>query len=164
LRIAPLPQFWKIYFTNSKKKEPRQLAAAFHHCRRFRWHQQKYMKRTTLSLICISTLALSAVAQETKPDNSAKNERDRSGETKTSGDQSNSAEDTKITADVRRAIVKDTSLTMTAKNVKIITAGGTVTLRGPVYSAEEKTKIEQLAAAAANGAKIDNQLEIKESH
>ncbi len=107
------------------------------------------MKRTTLSLICISTLALSAVAQETKPDNS---------------DQSNSSEDTKITADVRRAIVKDSSLTMTAKNVKIITAGGTVTLRGPVKSAEEKTKIEQLAAAAAGGAKIDNQLEIKESH
>lgn len=124
----------------------------------------KIMKRTTLSLICISTLAFAAVAQENQPDNSGKNERDRSGETKTSGDQSNSSQDTKITADVRRAIVKDSSLTMTAKNVKIITTGGTVTLRGPVNSAEEKTKIEQLAAAAADGAKIDNQLEIKESH
>ena len=122
------------------------------------------MKRTTLSLICISTLALSAVAQETKPDNSAKNQRDRAGETKTSGDQSNSSKDTKVTADIRRAIVKNSSLTMAAKNVKVITAGGIVTLRGPVNSAEEKTKIEQLAAAAANGAKIDNQLEIKESH
>jgi hyperosmotically inducible protein len=122
------------------------------------------MKRTTLSLICITTLALSAVAQETKPDNSAKNERERSGETQTSGDQSNSSQDIKIAADVRRAIVKDSSLTMAAKNVKIITARGTVTLRGPVKSAEEKTKIEQLAAAAAGGAKIDNQLEIKESH
>jgi osmotically-inducible protein OsmY len=122
------------------------------------------MKRKTLSLLCISTLALSAVAQETKPDNSAKNERDRSSETKTSGDQSNSSEDTKITADIRRAIVKDSSLTMAAKNVKVITAGGIVTLRGPVNSAEEKTKIEQLASAAAGGAKIDNQLEIKESH
>jgi len=122
------------------------------------------MKRTTLSLICISSLALSAVAQETKPDNSVKNQRDRAGETKTSGDQSNSSEDTKVTADIRRAIVKDSSLTMAAKNVKVITAGGIVTLRGPVNSAEEKTKIEQLAAAAANGAKIDNQLEIKESH
>jgi len=122
------------------------------------------MKRTTLSLICISSLALSAVAQETKPDNSAKNQRDRAGETKTSGDQSNSSEDTKVTADIRRAIVKDSSLTMAAKNVKVITSGGIVTLRGPVNSAEEKTKIEQLAAAAANGAKIDNQLEIKESH
>jgi hyperosmotically inducible protein len=125
---------------------------------------KNYMKLTTLSLICISTLALSAVAQETKPDNSAKNQRDRSGETKTSGDQSNSSEDTKITADVSRAIVKDHSLTMTAKNVKVITAGGVVTLRGPVKSAEEKTKIEQLATAAAGGAKIDNQLEVKESH
>ena len=122
------------------------------------------MKRTTLSLLCISTLALSAVAQETKPDNSAKNQRDRAGETKTSGDQSNSSEDTKVTADIRRAIVKDSSLTMAAKNVKVITAGGIVTLRGPVNSAEEKTKIEQLASAAAGGAKIDNQLEIKESH
>lgn len=122
------------------------------------------MKRITLSLICISTLALSVVAQEVNPDNSGKNERDRSGETKTSGDQSNSSEDTKITADVRRAIVKDSSLTMMAKNVKVITAGGIVTLRGPVKNAEEKTKIEQLATAAANGAKVDNQLEIKESH
>jgi osmotically-inducible protein OsmY len=52
---------------------------------------------------------------------------------------------------------------MTAKNVKIITAGGMVTLRGPVKSAEEKTKIDQLARAAAPGAQIDNQLEIKES-
>ena len=122
------------------------------------------MKRTTLSLICISTLALSAVAQETKPDNTGKNERDRSTETKTSGDQSNSSQDIKITGDVRRAIVKDNSLTSTAKNVKIITAGGIVTLRGPVNSAEEKSKIEQLATAAAGGAKVDNQLEVKDSH
>jgi hyperosmotically inducible periplasmic protein len=122
------------------------------------------MKRTTLSLICISTLALAAVAQETQPDNSAKNQRDRSGETKTAGDQSNSSQDIKITADIRRAMVKDSSLSTTAKNVKVITAGGVVTLRGPVNSTEEKTKIEQLAAAAANGARIDNQLEVKQSH
>jgi hyperosmotically inducible protein len=154
----------KIFSTIRRKNKPGAIAATFPICGRFRRHLQNYMKLTTLSLICISTLALSAVAQETKPDNSAKNERDRSGETKTSGDQSNSSEDTKVTADVRRAIVKDHSLTMTAKNVKVITAGGVVTLRGPVKSAEEKTKIEQLATAAANGAKVDNQLEVKESH
>ena len=99
-----------------------------------------------------------------QPDNTGKNERDRSGETKTSGDQSNSSQDIKITADIRRAIVKDDSLTSTAKNVKVITAGGVVTLRGPVNSAEEKSKIEQLATAAAGGAKVDNQLEVKDSH
>jgi hyperosmotically inducible periplasmic protein len=121
------------------------------------------MKRLTLSLLCLSILTFSALAQDKPADNSARNERDRSGETKTSGDQSNSPADIKITAAIRRAVMKDRSLTMTAKNVKIITAGGLVTLRGPVKSAREKTKIDQLAKAAAPGAQIDNQLEVKES-
>jgi hyperosmotically inducible periplasmic protein len=125
--------------------------------------QNKKMKRLTLSLLCLSILTLPALAQDKPADNSARNERDRSGETKTSGDQSNSSEDIKITAAIRRAVMKDHSLTMTAKNVKIITSGGLVTLRGPVMSAEEKTKIDQLARAAAPGAKIDNQLEVKQS-
>jgi hyperosmotically inducible periplasmic protein len=122
------------------------------------------MKPITLSLICICTLALSAAAQETNADNSATNKRDRSGETQTSGDQSNTKEDINLTAAIRRAVVKDTSLSSTAKNVKIITVGQTVTLRGPVNSADEKAKIEQLARSAAPSAKIDNQLEISKTH
>jgi osmotically-inducible protein OsmY len=47
--------------------------------------------------------------------------------------------------------------------VKIITANGTVTLRGPVNNDEEKTKIAELAQSAAGNAKIDNQLEVKAS-
>ena len=121
------------------------------------------MNRTILSAITVFALAFSAMGQETKPDNSALNARDRSGETKTSGTQSNDSGDLKLTAAIRNAIVKDDSLTMTAKNVKIITEGGTVTLRGPVQNAAEKSKIEQLAASAASGAKIDNQLEVKEA-
>jgi hyperosmotically inducible periplasmic protein len=156
----------KNIFYNSKKKGTKRAGSRVSNSAAgFGDTYKNYMNRTILSLLCISTLALSAVvAQEVKPDNSGKNERDRSGETKTSGDQSNSSADIKIAADVRNAIVKDSSLTMAAKNVKVITAGGIVTLRGPVNSAEEKTKIEQLAATAANGARIDNQLEIKESH
>jgi hyperosmotically inducible protein len=122
------------------------------------------MKPITLSLICICTFALSAGAQETNADNSAKNKRDRSGETQTSGDQSNTKEDVDLTAAIRRAVVKDGSLSSTAKNIKIITAGQTATLRGPVNSAEEKAKVEQLAKSAAPRAKIDNQLEIKKTH
>jgi len=127
------------------------------------------MKRILLSVICISALTLSAYAEDKhaagKPaaDNTAKNERDASGETKTSGDQSESPEDIKITAAIRRAIVADDSLTMTATNVKIITADGKVTLRGPVKTAAEKAKIAQLAKKEAGKATIDNQLEVKES-
>ena len=82
---------------------------------------------------------------------------------KTSGNQSNSKEDTKTTADIRRAVMKDNSLTMTAKNVKIITADGVVTLRGPVKTDAEKDAIAKLAMSAANGNKVDNQLEVKAS-
>ena len=144
------------------KKEPRSIASAYPFCPATRGNIKQKMK-LTLSLLCISGLALCAVAQDKPADNSARNERDRSGATKTSGDQSNNSEDLKITAAIRRAVMKDGSLTMTAKNVKIITAGGMVTLRGPVMSAHEKTKIDQLARAAAPGTKIDNQLEVKSS-
>ena len=121
------------------------------------------MKNHLPILASILTLSCAAVAaDEKKPaDNTSKNERDRSGETKTPGDQSNSPEDLKITQALRQAVVKDESLTMTAKNVKIITAGGQVTLRGPVKTEEEKAKIEQLAKSAAGAAKVDNQLEVK---
>jgi len=114
-------------------------------------------------LASILALGLAAVAAEDKkaPDNTGRNERDRSGETKTSGDQSNSQGDLEITQKIRQAVVKDDGLSMTAKNVKIITAGGQVTLRGPVNSPEEKAKIEQLAKSGAGGANVDNQLEVK---
>ena len=118
-------------------------------------------------MLCLSALTFSAMAQDNSApaaDNSSRNERDRSGETQTSGDQSNKSQDIKITAAVRKAVVGDKSLSSTAKNIKIITTNETVTLRGPVKTAEEKEKIEQLAQSAAGNAKIDNQLEVKTSH
>ena len=124
------------------------------------------MKRTLLVLTCLSTVTLAAMAADdkTKPDNTAVNERDRSGETQTSGDQSNSSADLKITQTIRQALMKDSELSTTAKNVKIITNNGQVTLRGPVKNAQEKAKIDQLAKSAAGGAKIDDQLEVKGSN
>ena len=122
------------------------------------------MERTILALACLNAVSLAALAadnEKTKPDNTATNERDRSGETKTSGDQSNNSADLKITQAIRQALMKDDQLSMTAKNIKIITANGQVTLRGPVKTAQEKSKIDQLARSAASGAKIENQLDVK---
>ena len=122
------------------------------------------MKRILLALACLSAVSLVAMAaDEKKPDNTATNERDRSGETQTSGDQSNSSTDLKITQAIRQALMKDSELSMTAKNIKIITDNGQVTLRGPVKNAQEKAKIDQLARSAAGGAKIDDQLDVKGS-
>ena len=57
--------------------------------------------------------------------------------------------------------MKDSDLSVTAKNVKIITANGRVTLRGPVNNAEEKVKIEKYAKTSAGNLSVDNQIEIK---
>jgi hyperosmotically inducible periplasmic protein len=124
------------------------------------------MKQTLLALACLSAFSLAALAagnDETNPDNTATNQRDRSGETQTSGDQSNNSADLKTTQAIRQALMKDSDLSMTAKNIKIITANGHVTLRGPVNNAQEKSKIDQLARSAAGGAQIDNQLDVKGS-
>lgn len=127
------------------------------------------MKPTILSLLCLSALTFSAVAEDnsaatpTPADNSGRNVRDRDGGTKTSGDQSNDSGDIKITAAIRRAVMKDDSLSMTAKNVKVITADGVVTLRGPVKTEAEKMAIAKHAEANAGDAKVMNQLEIEAS-
>jgi hyperosmotically inducible periplasmic protein len=101
-------------------------------------------------------------AKNADADNTAKNERDRNGNNKTPLDQSNKPEDIKITQDIRKAVVADDGLSMTAKNVKIITtADGKVTLRGPVNSDEEKMKIAAHAKKNAGNATVVNQLEVK---
>jgi len=121
------------------------------------------MKRILLVLACLSAVSLAAMAaDDKKPDNTATNERDRSGET-TSGDQSNSSADLKITQAIRQTLMRDSELSTTAKNIKIITDNGQVTLRGPVKNAQEKAKIDQLARSAAGGAKIIDQLDVKGS-
>src|SRR4029077_3031610 len=112
----------------------------------------------------VSLVAIAADNEKTKPNNTATNERDRSGETQTSGDQSNSPADLKITQAIRQALMKDNELSTTAKNIKVITASGHVTLRRPIKTAKKKTKIDQLAKSAAGGAQIDDQLDVKGSY
>jgi len=102
-----------------------------------------------------------AADQKADPNNTATNQRDRSEETKTSGDQSNTSADLRITQAIRRGLMKDDELSSDAKNIKVITANGQVTLRGPVNNAEEKTKVEQIAKSAASGAQVVDQLDVK---
>lgn len=123
------------------------------------------IKRALLALATVSLISLTAGAadQKVEPDNTAKNQRDRSGETQTSGDQSNTSADLQTTQAIRRGLMKDNDLSNNAKNIKVITANGQVTLRGPVNSAQEKTKVEQIARSAAAGAQVVDQLEIIKS-
>ncbi len=94
------------------------------------------------------------------PDNAALNVRDRDSRTLTAGDQSEAAGDVKITQQIRRDVTAADGLSVNAQNVKIITIGGHVTLRGPVRNADEKRRIGEIAARAAGAGHVDNQLEV----
>jgi hyperosmotically inducible protein len=93
-------------------------------------------------------------------DNTRLNARDRSG-TLTPIDQGNSKAEIAITASIRRNVMGDHALSFTAKNVKIITVGPRVTLRGPVKSDAERSEIENLARQTAGVTDVDDQLEVK---
>ncbi|MDO8589235.1 MAG: BON domain-containing protein [Armatimonadota bacterium] len=125
------------------------------------------MKRIALtlvlssSLLSLSSLAMAQNPTPVPPDNSAVNVRDRAPEAMTADQQSNSKNDLELTSEIRRAVVKDDSLSMLAHNVKIISTNGSVTLRGPVKTEAEKTAIAGKAQAIAGADKVDNQLEVK---
>lgn len=130
------------------------------------------MKKTAL-LLSISLLVLGGYACDSQtaaktqtqaaksaPDNTERNVRDRSGDTLTPGDQSESEADRTLTQKIRQVIMADSSLSTNAHNVKIISVDGAVTLRGPVNSAEEKKSIETKAQQIAGAIRVKNQLEI----
>ena len=96
-----------------------------------------------------------------KADNTAMNSRDKGGGTLTPQNQTNRINDRDLLAAVRRAVTGDKSLSTSAHNVKIVATNGVVTLRGPVKSADEKTRIEKLAQDVAGVTSVENQLDVK---
>ncbi len=122
------------------------------------------MKNTLLSFFAVALLGVTPLLADstaTDADNSARNERDRSGETVTSFDQSNDQADLDVVQAIRKAVVAHESLSLNAKNVKIITDAKRVVLRGPVKSAQERMIVDQLAKDRAAGRTVVNQLEIE---
>ena len=106
-------------------------------------------------------LQLAASDQRPDADDTERNERDRKDTTLTPMDQGGSEGDRTITQEIRRAVVAQDGLSTNAKNVKIITVDGVVTLRGPVKTADEKATIATLAGRTAGVKRVDNQLEVE---
>lgn len=95
-----------------------------------------------------------------EPDNTKRNEGDDRAGAITAQDQGGSEQDRAITQQVRQLVVKDDSLSTAAKNVKIVTIEGVVTLRGPVKSSEEKTTLATFAKNVEGVKRVDNELEV----
>ena len=92
-------------------------------------------------------------------DNTGRNKRDRNDLRKTAGDQSNDQKEIDVSAQIRKELVNNKELSMTAKNVKIIVEPGQVTLRGPVKSVQERKAVEEIAIRLAKGYKVTSELE-----
>ena len=131
--------------------------------------------RTTALILCLSGLlglsgcdqydaANSATTDDNThaaaPDNTAVNERDADGDTLTPFDQGQSAADVERTAEIRRQVLATEGMSVNARNVKVITNDGNVTLRGPVASADEKASIARIAVAVAGEGNVTDQLEV----
>lgn len=94
------------------------------------------------------------------PDNSGVNKRDDSVVELTAEDQSNKPEDLEVTRKIRAALNKNKDLSTYAKNIKIITVGKKVLLKGPVRSTEEITVIKKAAMAMAPSHQVQNNLDV----
>jgi hyperosmotically inducible protein len=98
--------------------------------------------------------------QQSAPDNSKTNKRDRDKSSPTADRQKMNATDRDLAKRIRSAIVDDKSLSTYAHNIKIVAQDGKVTLKGPVRSEEEKSAIETKATEVAGAGNVIDQLEV----
>ena len=98
--------------------------------------------------------------QQSAPDNSKTNKRDRDKSSPTADQQKMNSTDRDLAKRIRSAITDDKSLSTYAHNIKIIAQDGKVTLKGPVRSEEEKSAIETKATEVAGAGNVINQLEV----
>lgn len=122
----------------------------------------------TLAVISSILISCSGPTEKRDPnppvadaDNTARNQADSDAATQTPLDQGENPKDLEISATIRKAIVADDSLSSNAHNVKIITSGGMVTLRGPVKSEQEKATIESKAKEVAGPSHVQTFLEVE---
>jgi len=96
-------------------------------------------------------------------DNTAVNKRDANRDNSlTPIDQKENDKDIQITAAIRRGVLDVSDLSVNARNAKIITADGKVTLRGPVETTAEKEVIGNVAISVVGKDHVENLLEVKE--
>ena len=128
------------------------------------------MKKFLLPLFASCLMVYSSQGQQATPapgertteaDNTKSNSSEQNKNTETAEKQSNSKDDLALTQKIRQAVMKDGSLSMNAKNAKIIAQDGKITLKGPVDSQQEKDTIGAAAGEIAGKDKVDNQLEVK---
>ena len=112
--------------------------------------------------LAVSSVAPPAALSAQAPDNTKINKSDRDAGQPTADQQKENRSDREMAKKIRQSIMADKSLSSYAHNVKIISQNGTVTLKGPVKSDDEKTSVMSKAVAVAGSAdKVTDQITVK---
>lgn len=121
-----------------------------------------YLKFVTAESESRSPSSQSLPSRKTwEADNTGVNRRDRQQNKLTAEHQARaSRKDDEITRRIRENLVKNDEISIYGQNVKIITLGGVVTLRGPVKSESEKKSIARMAQQIQGVTTVQNELEI----
>ena len=114
-----------------------------------------------LCCCCVHLNASQPVPQSGTSQTASDNSNQNKNQTPTADNQSNAQSDRMTTAKIRKAITADKTLSTYAHNVKIITLNGSVTLKGPVKSDEEKENVAAMAANIVSADKVTDQLTVK---
>src|SRR5271165_4781343 len=114
----------------------------------------------SLGTFAQQTSGASDSAQAPAGDNTKMNKQDRTDNATTADQQKENPADRELTQHVRQAIMQDKSLSTYAHNVKIISRNGTVTLKGPVRSEDEKRAIDAKAVEVAGREKVVDELTV----
>jgi hyperosmotically inducible periplasmic protein len=121
------------------------------------------IKALLAQLVLLSSLGLLWAQQDSQDqpaDNTKVNQRDRNKAEPTADQQKDNSNDRQLAQQIRKALVKDKSLSTYAHNVKVIAQNGMVTLKGPVKSEEEKQAIEAKAAQIAGSDKVTSEIQV----
>jgi hyperosmotically inducible protein len=102
-----------------------------------------------------------ATQEPARQDDTGINKRDRDQSEPTADQQKETRSDRDITQEIRKAIMADKSLSMYAHNVKIIADNGSVTLKGPVRSDDEKRAVETKAAEVAGRENVTSEITVQ---
>jgi len=121
---------------------------------------QKFLSCSALLVFSCAGSFAHQEPQQSAPDNSKTNQRDRDKSSATADQQKMNPADREITQKIRSAITGDKSLSTYAYNLKVITRNGRVTLKGPVRSNEEKSSLIGKATSIAGEGNVTDQMEV----
>jgi hyperosmotically inducible protein len=127
----------------------------------------KIQRTLIMAAFCAASMITTSAGAQTpdsaaKPDNTSVNKRDRDAGQPTADQQKDNQTDRGLTKSIRQSIMADKSLSSYAHNIKIISQNGTVTLKGPVKSEDEKSAVIAKAVAVVGSPdKVTDQVSVK---